>query len=256
MNIRVAIVEDNNSIRESLALILDGSPGMRCAGAWRTAEDALRAIPQHPADVVLMDINLPGQSGIECVVRLKAVLPQMQIIMLTIEDDSQKVVQSLQAGATGYLVKNLPPAQIVAAVEEVHRGGSPMSSQIARLLVREFQERRPKPDAAMQLTPREAELLGLAAEGYRSKEIADTWARLPHNILGVPIFALLIWLHTPLWRYFTGLISALRHEAHRRIVVAAGRLVVEGHDAVLASGEAVLSGGRTAGTAWRPVLLR
>ena len=120
MNIRVAIVEDNNSIRESLALILDGSPGMRCAGAWRTAEDALRAIPQHPADVVLMDINLPGQSGIECVVRLKAVLPQMQIIMLTIEDDSQKVVQSLQAGATGYLVKNLPPAQIVAAVEEVH----------------------------------------------------------------------------------------------------------------------------------------
>jgi DNA-binding NarL/FixJ family response regulator len=173
MSIRVAIVEDNDSIRESLALILDGSPGIRCSGAWRTAEDALRGILQQPTDVVLMDINLPGQSGIECVRELKALLPQVQIIMLTIEHDSRAVFDSLAAGATGYLVKNLPPAQILAAVEEVHRGGSPMSSQIARLLVQSFQETSSKPGTAPALTPRETEVLTLAAKGYRSKEIAD-----------------------------------------------------------------------------------
>jgi DNA-binding NarL/FixJ family response regulator len=173
MNIRVAIVEDNDSIRESLALILDGSPGLRCHGAWRTAEAALENLPRKPADVVLMDINLPGQSGIECVRQLKAMLPKLQIIMLTIEDDSQKVFESLKAGASGYLIKNLPPMQILAAVEEVHRGGSPMSSQIARMLVQQFQQAGRGHDQIAHLTPREEEVLGLAVKGYRSKEIAD-----------------------------------------------------------------------------------
>ena len=173
MNIRVAIVEDNDSIRESLALILDGSPGLRCCGAWRTAEAALENLPRKPADVVLMDINLPGQSGIECVRHLKAVLPKLQIIMLTIEDDSRKVFESLKAGASGYLLKNLPPAQILEAVEEVHRGGSPMSSQIARLLVQQFQQSGRRNDEMARLTPREEEVLSLAVKGYRSKEIAD-----------------------------------------------------------------------------------
>ena len=174
MNIRVAIVEENDSIRESLALILDGSPGLRCCGAWRTAEAALENLPRIPADVVLMDINLPGQSGIECVRQLKAVLPKLQIIMLTIEDDSRKVFESLKAGASGYLLKNLPPMQILEAVEEVHRGGSPMSSQIARLLVQQFQQSGHRNDEMAHLTPREAEVLSLAVKGYRSKEIADT----------------------------------------------------------------------------------
>jgi DNA-binding NarL/FixJ family response regulator len=173
MSIRVAIVEDNDTIRESLALILDGSPGLCCGGTWRTAEEALRGIPQRPIDVVLMDINLPGQSGIECVRRLRAVLPKLQIIMLTIEDDSRKVFESLKAGASGYLIKNLPPAQILAAVEEVHRGGSPMSSQIARMLVQQFQQSGRGQDEMARLTPREQEVLGLAVKGYRSKEIAD-----------------------------------------------------------------------------------
>lgn len=173
MRIRVAIVEDNETIRESLGLILDGSPGFGCAGAWETAEEAVREIPKRSVDVVLMDINLPKQSGIECVRQLKALLPNLQVIMLTIEDDSRAVFDSLAAGATGYLVKNLPPIQILAAVEEVHRGGSPMSSQIARLLVRKFQETSPQPGAAPALTPRETEVLSLAAKGYRSKEIAD-----------------------------------------------------------------------------------
>jgi DNA-binding NarL/FixJ family response regulator len=173
MNIRVAIVEDNDSIRESLALILGGSPGLECCGAWRTAEETLANLPGQPADVVLMDINLLGQSGIECVRQLKALLPKLQIIMLTIEDDSRKVFESLKAGASGYLIKNLPPAQILAAVEEVHRGGSPMSSQIARLLVQQFQQVGRGGGEMARLTPREEEVLGLAVKGYRSKEIAD-----------------------------------------------------------------------------------
>lgn len=182
MSIRVAVVEDNDTIRESLALILDGSPGLRCSGAWRTAEEALRGIPGRPTDVVLMDINLPKQSGIECVRQLKALLPQIQIIMLTIEHDSQTVFESLVAGATGYLVKNLPPTQILAAVEEVHRGGSPMSSQIARLLVEKFRERGSKAELAAQLSPREAEVLKLAAKGYRSKEIAEALSLSPQTV--------------------------------------------------------------------------
>ena len=173
MNIRVAIVEDNDSIRDSLALILDGSPGLKCCGAWPSAEEALANLPRQPVDVALMDINLPGLSGIECVRQLKAALPTLQFIMLTIEDDSRKVFDSLKAGASGYLLKSLPPAQIVAAVEEVHRGGSPMSSQIARMLVQQFQQAGRGNSELARLTPREEEVLGLAVKGYRSKEIAD-----------------------------------------------------------------------------------
>jgi len=172
MSIGVAIVEDNNTIRDNLAVILDGSPGIHCCGKFRTAEEALRKLPQQPADVVLMDINLPGQSGIECVRQLKALLPKSQSIMLTIENDSRKVFESLKAGATGYLVKNLPPIQILAAIEEVHRGGSPMSSQIARLLVQQFQQPAPGGAPRPRLTPRENQILALSAKGYRSKEIA------------------------------------------------------------------------------------
>ncbi len=182
MNIRVGIVEDNEAIRESLALILNGSPGMRCCGAWRTAEEALRQLPREIPDVVLMDINLPGVSGIECVRQLKASMPSVQAIMLTIEGDSRKVFESLKAGATGYLIKNLPPVQILAAIEEVHRGGSPMSSQIARLLVQQFHQESPRQDEAVRLSPREEEVLGLAAKGYRSKEIADALGLSPQTV--------------------------------------------------------------------------
>src|SRR6266850_8355440 len=165
MSIQVAIVEDNNAIRDSLALILDGSPGIHCCGKFRSAEEALRKLPQQPADVVLMDINLPGASGIECVRQLKALLPKVQSIMLTIENDSRKVFESLKAGATGYLVKNLPPTQILAAVQEVHRGGSPMSSQIARLLVQQFQQPAPGAVPQPRLMPRENEVLELTTKG-------------------------------------------------------------------------------------------
>ena len=185
MSIRVAVVEDNDAIRESLALILDGSAGFCCCGTFRTAEEALRKITLQPVDVVLMDINLPGQSGIDCVRQLKVVLPKLQIVMLTIEHDSRSVFESLKAGATGYLVKNLPPTEILAAVEEVHRGGSPMSSQIARLLVQTFQmaeaAEAPHPGAHL-LTRREQEVLRMAATGYRSKEIADALGLSPQTV--------------------------------------------------------------------------
>jgi DNA-binding NarL/FixJ family response regulator len=171
--IKVAIVEDNASVREGLAVILNDSPGFKCVCACRSAEEALRQLPADPPHVVLMDINLPRRSGIECVRQLRGLLPQVQVIMLTIEEDSDRVFESLAAGATGYLVKNVPPSSILASIQEVHRGGSPMSSQIARMLVQSFHKTRSTVPAREELTDREEEILRLIARGYRSKEVAD-----------------------------------------------------------------------------------
>src|SRR5262249_17428107 len=120
-----------------------------------------------------MDINLPHMSGVECVHQLKRCLPATQMIMLTIEEDGQRVFESLQAGATGYLVKNVPPERILQAIAEVHAGGSPMTSQIARLVVQSFQRKAPRAPKETNLSPREEEILTLLTKGYRSKEIAD-----------------------------------------------------------------------------------
>lgn len=172
-DIRVALVEDNASVREGLAALIDGSPGFRCVASVRTAEEALQRLPGIQPDVVLMDINLPRLSGIECTRALKDRIPATQVVMLTIEEDGQRVFESLEAGATGYLVKNTPPAGILEAIQEVHRGGSPMSGPIARLIVRTFHRPPPatRPDA--RLTPREEEVLTLVARGFRSKEVAE-----------------------------------------------------------------------------------
>jgi DNA-binding NarL/FixJ family response regulator len=167
------VVEDNDMIRESLLVIISGTPGFACVHGCRTAEEALRKIPLSPPDVLLMDINLPQMSGIDAVRELKQRLPKMQIIMLTIETDSERVFASLEAGATGYLVKSLPPAKLLEAIEEVHRGGSPMSSQVARALVQSFNEKGRCRRAEENLTPRESEILTLVSKGYRSKEVAD-----------------------------------------------------------------------------------
>jgi DNA-binding NarL/FixJ family response regulator len=173
MSIKVSIVEDNTSIRQSLAELIESTPGFRLGDAWATAEEAVRRLPNNPADVVLMDINLPRLSGIQGVRELKRCLPQTQFVMLTIEDDSQRVFESLQAGATGYLVKNVAPEKILAAIEEVNRGGSPMSSQIARMLVQNFQRNEPAAESAGKLSARENEILTLLTRGYRSKEVAE-----------------------------------------------------------------------------------
>jgi DNA-binding NarL/FixJ family response regulator len=173
MSIRVGIVEDNPSVRENLAVLIDRAAGYSCVGACASAEEALRRLPEAGPDVVLMDIHLPGRSGIECVASLRRLAPQSQVIMLTVEEDTQQVFESLKAGATGYLVKHVTPEEILEAVAEVHRGGAPMSSQIARLVVNVFRTSEPKDEPQVQLSPREEEILRLLARGHRSKEIAD-----------------------------------------------------------------------------------
>ena len=172
--IRVAIVEDNVQVRDGLSQILSNWPGFSCACACASAEDALKLIPKLLPDVVLMDINLPGLSGVECVRELKSIMPTLRIVMLTIESRRERVFESLEAGASGYLVKNVPPANLLAAIEEIHAGGAPMSSDVARMLVQSFH--RPSsqaPGKSSVLSDREGEVLGLVASGYRSREIAD-----------------------------------------------------------------------------------
>ena len=174
--IGVAIIEDNRTVRETLALILENSPGFACTQAFASAEAALAGFPPDPPQVALVDINLPGMSGIECVRQLKARAPALQILMLTIESEAQRVFDSLAAGASGYLVKNTPPARLLEAIQDVVQGGAPMSSQIARLVVQAFQQPAAGPASEAgdpPLTPREDEILGLIARGFRTKEIAD-----------------------------------------------------------------------------------
>jgi DNA-binding NarL/FixJ family response regulator len=171
--IKVAIVEDNATLREGLSVILKCSPGFKCSGAYASAEEALQQIPMALPDVVLMDINLPKSSGIECVRQLTNRLPRLLVIMLTIEEDPRRVFESLQAGATGYLVKNEPLPEILAAIEEVYRGGSPISSQIARMIVQSFHRAGPVPPEEQRLTSREHEILELTAKGFRTKEVAS-----------------------------------------------------------------------------------
>ena len=171
MSISVAIVEDEARVRVQLAKIINESPGFRCQGSYSSGEEALREISRQPADVVLMDINLPKMSGVECTFRLKKLLPQMQIVMLTVYDDSEQIFKALEMGASGYLLKRSPSKEILNAVMEVHRGGSPMSSYIARQVVQSF-TKRPSPESP-ELSPREAEVLALVAKGNNNKEIAD-----------------------------------------------------------------------------------
>ncbi len=180
--IRVAIVEDNAAVRDSLTLVLNGSQGFKCVCACASAKEALKAIPVMKPDVVLMDINLPDRSGIECVRVLTDQMPKLLIIMLTIEEDSRRVFESLEAGANGYLVKNVSPATILASIEEVHRGGSPMSSQIARLLVQSFRRPAKATGPELNLTEREEEILQLISQGYRNKEAADKLGISPQTV--------------------------------------------------------------------------
>lgn len=171
MSIRVAIVEDDCSVRENLAALVDGTAGFSCVAGCDSAEAAWQRLPSLGPDVVLMDIHLPGRSGIACVERLRKLLPHTQIIMLTIEEDSERVFESLKAGATGYLVKHATPSEILDAISEVYRGGAPMSASVARKVVTAF--RQPAADGdELQLSDRETEVLRLLARGHRSKEIA------------------------------------------------------------------------------------
>ena len=170
---RVAIVEDDGGLREQLEGILAAATGVRCVGSYPSAEKALKELGKVRPDVILMDIKLPGISGIECVARLRDDLPATHVIMLTVYEDSERIFQALQAGADGYLVKSSPTETLLAAIEDVHRGGAPMSSNIARKVVRQFRQFDPSTDETGSLAPREREVLDLLASGYVYKEIAD-----------------------------------------------------------------------------------
>ena len=171
MSISVSIVEDAAEIRESLAVLLRGSEGVSLRGAYESAEAALEAVPLSPPDVLLMDIHLPGMSGIDCVRKLTLKIPDLHVIMLTVYEDPDAIFDSLSAGASGYLLKRTPPEKILEAIRDVCRGGAPMSSQIARKVVQSFSSSATEPSQG--LTAREHEILGLLARGYRYKEIGD-----------------------------------------------------------------------------------
>jgi DNA-binding NarL/FixJ family response regulator len=173
MSIRVAIVEDDRVVRENLALLIDQAPGFSCVGSCASAEEAWQRLPTIVPEVVLMDLHLPGQNGIACVARLKDLLRQTQVIMLTVEEDSELVFESLKAGATGYLVKHVGPEKILEAISDVHNGGAPMSSHIAREVVSAFRRPQAAEGENLVLSPREEQVLLLLSKGYRSKEIAE-----------------------------------------------------------------------------------
>jgi len=169
--IQVSIVEDIREIREGLQMLINLSDGFNCSHVYANAEEALKALPIERPDVVLMDINLPGMTGVECVRRVKPHCPATQFIMSTVYEDDENVFESLKAGATGYLLKKTVPARILEAIAEVHNGGSPMSTQIARRIIVTFQK-KDGIRAADELTPREKEILKSLSEGLRYKEIA------------------------------------------------------------------------------------
>jgi len=170
--IRVAIVEDDKTVREGLQVLLNGSPGFDCVATYSNGEDAVAGLPEVSPDVVLMDINLPGISGIECIIRLKELDFPMLYIMLTVFESSDAIFQSLSAGASGYLLKQTPPARLLEAIQDVYRGGSPMSGEIARKVVQSFQHPAIVTGPENSLTKREEEILSLLIKGYFYKEIA------------------------------------------------------------------------------------
>ena len=173
VTIAVAIVEDDAPARKILAGWITRAPGFRLAGEWGDAESALSGLAEKKPDVVLVDINLPGMSGVEAVKQLKPRLPATQFVMLTVYEDADHIYNALAAGATGYLLKQTPRQELLSALEDVHRGGSPMTSNIARKVVQSFRQDSAPATAGAELSPREQEVLELLARGYLYKEIAD-----------------------------------------------------------------------------------
>lgn len=170
---RIAIVEDNKVIRESLMEFVQADPECCCVCACATAEEALKVIPKHMPEIVLMDIQLPGVSGIECTVQLKQLLPSVQIIMVTVYEDTERIFKALRVLACGYLVKRCTAEELLAAIREVRQGGAPMSREIAHKVIASFQEPLTATAEVEDLSPREREILELLANGLPNKEIAD-----------------------------------------------------------------------------------
>jgi len=172
MPITVSIIEDDQKTRQALTMRVNRSPSLRCLAGYANAELALKGIPDEKPDVVLVDINLPGMSGIECVAKLKKQLQQLAILMITTYEESELIFNSLRMGAKGYLLKNAPPEELVQAIEQVHAGGAPMSMQIARKVVDHFYQQQAS-SGLEQLSKREEEVLSLLAKGLLYKEIGE-----------------------------------------------------------------------------------
>ena len=173
MSIRVAIVEDDEGMRETLKKIVQAAPMLSFDGAYESAEKALEPIASNRPDVALVDINLPGKSGITLVTELKERLPKLQVMMITVYEDGDRIFDSLQAGASGYMLKRSQPQEIVQGIVQLHAGGAPMSAEVARKVV-DFFKRRTKTESELkQLSARETEILRELSKGYRYKEIAD-----------------------------------------------------------------------------------
>jgi DNA-binding NarL/FixJ family response regulator len=173
MPLKVAIVEDDPRWRANLESLLRETEDLESVGSYRSGEDALENLPRRNPQVILMDINLPGMSGVECIRQVRALLPSVQIVMLTVYDDSDRIFQALQMGANGYLLKRATADEIIQAIRDVHSGGAPMSAYIARKVVQSFQKQSPtaKPDEV--LSKRESEVLSYIARGYSDKEVAE-----------------------------------------------------------------------------------
>jgi DNA-binding NarL/FixJ family response regulator len=169
----IAIVEDNAGLARSLRRIVETTPDCQCAGVWKSGEEAVAKVPAFKPDVVLMDIHMSGMTGIEATAKLKAELPDLLVIMVTIYADHDKIFDALKAGACGYLLKCSTPEEVRQAICDVRKGGAPMSPEIARRVVEAFHRPAPKAEEAVQLSRRETEVLDLLAEGLGNKEIAD-----------------------------------------------------------------------------------
>lgn len=171
--ITVCIVEDLNEVRESLEKLINNSDNFLLLSAYPNAEAAEKKIPQEQPQIVIMDINLPGISGINCIRKIKPECPNTQFLMYTIFEDDDKVFEALQAGANGYLLKKTPKGKILDALQELYEGGSPMSTQIARKVTQSFQQRSHLNDEGNLLTPKEKEVLDLLSKGFLYKEISE-----------------------------------------------------------------------------------
>jgi DNA-binding NarL/FixJ family response regulator len=173
MPITVSIVEDNDKLRGTLARVIARADGFSCVSQHASAEDALKELPAVKPNVVLMDINLPGINGVECVRQLKKILPQTQVMMLTVYEDTENIFNALAAGASGYMLKRTPGAELLEAIREVQRGGSPMTTHIARKVVQSFQRSAGTDDPTATLSEREQQVLDLLSQGLIYKEIAE-----------------------------------------------------------------------------------
>jgi DNA-binding NarL/FixJ family response regulator len=173
MPITVSIVEDNEQLRGTLARVISRADGFKCLSQYGDAESALEGIPKERPEVVLMDINLPGMNGVECVRKLKPLSPGIQIVMLTVYEDTENIFNALAAGAAGYLLKRTKSTELLEAIREVHRGGSPMTTHIARKVTQSFQRAGPSQQATENLSEREQEVLDCLSQGLIYKEIAD-----------------------------------------------------------------------------------